>query len=177
MPGDWCDQHCVASQAVRQPKIDCTIIAESLQNRVFWRFQTPNCYNLSEKLSKVSGQIPTYSRFRRLFGETDFDLHWVVAKSRPKSIRSRNLALHLMSFREVKAEVPLAFVSAEASDPKPTRATEQRHAAKAWRLLPAVSYDTIQAPFSVTSGCLCHVGNILGKSCRMSSCSSNASAV
>ncbi len=32
-------------------------------------------------------------------------------------------------------------------DPKRTRATEQRHAAKARRLLSAVSYDTIQAPF------------------------------
>ena len=58
----------VVSQPVLQPKIDYTIIAESLQNKGFLvllaGLQTPNCCNLSEKLPKVA--------------ETDFDLHWVV---------------------------------------------------------------------------------------------------
>jgi len=102
----------------------------------YWRgLHVTKFSNLRENLPKVSGQIPRYSRFWETFRGDNFDLHWVegwrrtlafrslnslrplevqpaeilLAKSRPKSIRSRNLALHLMSFREVKAEVPLAL--------------------------------------------------------------------
>src|SRR5882762_9484595 len=100
-------------------------------SRLSLDLQTPNCRNLSEKLPKVSGQIPRYSRFWETFRGDRFrsalggrvgrrtlafrslnslrplkvpPAEILLAISRPKSVRSRNLALHLMSFREVKAE-------------------------------------------------------------------------
>src|SRR6185437_3872035 len=57
------------------------------------------------------------------------------------------------------------------------RGSQRPQAAKTRRLLPAASCDTIQVPGFMIYGCLWRVGNILGRSCLMSSCSSNASAV
>jgi hypothetical protein len=80
--GDGCDQHCVASQAVRRPDEWFLIIAEKPANGGLLqsadRLQTPDLTGYGAQSTKVSGDSLKYPFFERWRLETGFDLHCVV---------------------------------------------------------------------------------------------------
>jgi hypothetical protein len=67
LPGDGCDQHCVASQAVRPVAVRPQPIAEKPANGGLLQFagglQTPNFRSCRPKMPKVSGHSLNNSRF------------------------------------------------------------------------------------------------------------------
>src|SRR6266581_8214484 len=71
----------------------------------------------------------------------------------------------------------LLVLSSSEFDPKPSRALNNGTRRRLGGCCKQHPMTPSKYRVFMTSGCLCRVGNILGKSCRMSSCSSSASVV